>query len=480
MVSTNFTPLTRRQLGLSLSGLALGGCATTSATSQRPLVALRSLRPDAERADEPVRWTLEQRMAALGVPGVSIAIVENGQVVFDRGFGKLRVSDAEVVDGETLFQAASIGKPIAAIGIMREVERGRLPLDVDVNTLMSGFQLPDSPYTRDEKITVRRLLSHTSGLGMHGVPDVARGAPLPSLVEVLTNGGVEGGQPVGVEFVPGSRFQYSGAGYAVLQLIYEEHLAQRERFDEIFCRSVGMVSSTYALAPSNAASGHDSNGAVMDGGWRDISVAFAGGLWSNARDLATLIGRLQRSSARLGASTWRDMRTRQPNSPYGLGFEIVADGPLQRFEHKGGSAGYRSYAVGFAETGHGAVVMANSDSAVPLLFEVVRGIALAYNWPHDFARVLEAVDLSASDRSRLAGAYALDDAPDVIIYLTDRAGRLFIGESAEGEGTPLFVGEAGLLVPQTGPVDVGYSLAGNGPVREIFLRGRSLRAQRTG
>jgi CubicO group peptidase (beta-lactamase class C family) len=111
-----------------------------------------------------------------------------------------------------LFQAGSISKPVAALGALRLVEDGRLSLDDDVNRRLKGWKLPENDFTKDEKVTLRRILSHSAGLTVHGFPGYAVGAPLPTLVEILDGVKPANTSAIRVDLIPGSTNRYSGGG----------------------------------------------------------------------------------------------------------------------------------------------------------------------------------------------------------------------------------------------------------------------------
>ncbi len=152
------------------------GCAGTgTGLSQLEFTAGRPL-PDRAMAD------LMQRHA---VPGVSIAVIHGGKVDWARGYGVLRAGGAEAVDMATLFQAASISKPVTAAGALRLVNAGLLGLDEDINRELRAWKLPENDWTARTPVTLRQLLSHSAGTTVHGFPGYAKGEALPTLVQVL-------------------------------------------------------------------------------------------------------------------------------------------------------------------------------------------------------------------------------------------------------------------------------------------------------
>jgi len=133
----------------------------------------------------PERYTLAGRMLEHSVPGVSVAVVENHQLAWARGFGLREAGTEDWVSATTLFQAASISKPIAATGVLRLVESGALDLDRPVNDYLSSWQVPDNALTAQEAVTLRQLISHGAGTTVWGFPGYERGDVLPTVPQIL-------------------------------------------------------------------------------------------------------------------------------------------------------------------------------------------------------------------------------------------------------------------------------------------------------
>lgn len=158
--------------------------------------------------------SLAQRMAELHVVGVSVAVEHGGRLEWARGFG-LREVGGKQVDAETMFQAGSISKPLAAMAALKLVEQGKLKLDADVNTELTSWKLPESPAEEGAKVTLRELLTHTAGTTVHGFPGYAVGEPVPTLVQVLNGEKPANTAAIRVETKPGTKWNYSGGGYTI-------------------------------------------------------------------------------------------------------------------------------------------------------------------------------------------------------------------------------------------------------------------------
>ena len=217
-----------RTLAATIGGIAaVAGCSqrpdSASAEASTPDTAriervLSGLRPPLEVTGRPtVKWTLAERMAYHEVPGVSIAVISGGRVEWARGIGVKEAGKADSITPTTLFQAASISKPVAATGMLRLVERGTLQLDTNVNGYLKSWKVPENKFTTTEKVTLRRIASHTAGLTVHGFPGYSPTDPIPTVVQVLDGAKPANTRPVRVDTTPGAISRYSGGGTTIMQ-----------------------------------------------------------------------------------------------------------------------------------------------------------------------------------------------------------------------------------------------------------------------
>lgn len=346
----------------------------------------------------PWEFPLAERTAYHRVPGLSLAVIEDGEVIWVGGFGLTRRVTGTPVDAGTLFQAASISKPVAALAALRLVEEGRLHLDEDINGALKSWVIAETPFTRREKVTLRRLLSHTAGFNVWGFPGYAAGAPLPDLTQILEGRAPANTPAVRVGLTPGSQWLYSGGGYMVLQQLLAD--ASGESFAALTQRLVldpfGMRRSRFKqpLSPSlahKAAAGHDNHGRPVAGNWHVYPELAAAGLWATAADLARLALAVQAASAgrrtnAVDRDTARLMLTPAPlptpfGSRWGLGFEIHGEGDSACFGHGGGNEGYVAQLIAYAHTGQGAAVMTNGANGGALIAEILGSLATARRWP---------------------------------------------------------------------------------------------------
>jgi CubicO group peptidase (beta-lactamase class C family) len=326
------------------------------------------------------------------VPGVSIAVVHQGRIDWAKGYGVLESGMTAAVDTNTLFQAASISKPVSAFAALRMVDKKQLSLDEDVNLKLISWKVPANQFTARRPVTLRGILSHSAGLPMHGVPEFDSDQNPATLVQILDGtwpGAKDSVRPV---IEPGKEFRYSGGGYIILQLLMTD-VSKRpfgELVADLVLKPAGMSSSTYEQPPPRslwprAAVGHTSNGTPLHGKWHVLPELAAGGLWTTPRDLASFMIENWRSyhdkpNALLPQPLAREMLTRQIGE-YGLGLSLPNWG-VPRFQHSGGNDGYRCHMVLSIEVPDGFVIMTNGDSGEELIWDIFTILARSYNWAH--------------------------------------------------------------------------------------------------
>ena len=189
------------------------------------------------------------RMKYYKVPGLSIAIINNGKIEWEKAYN---VTSKNKVTTKTLFQAGSISKPISAVVALSLVEKNQINLDQNVNNILITWKVPDNEYTEIEKVTLRRLLSHTAGLTVHGFEGYSSSLEkkdLPTIIQTLNGENPANNPPVEPNNIPGEDFSYSGGGYVVAQKILKD--ITQDNFsnlaNEIVFKPLKMKSSTYEL-----------------------------------------------------------------------------------------------------------------------------------------------------------------------------------------------------------------------------------------
>ena len=171
-------------------------------------------------------YDLEERMAFHGIPGLSIAVIRDGEIDWAKGYGTTSLDGGRAIDAATLFQAGSISKPVAAFAALQLVDAEILTLDADVNEALTSWQVPENPFTEVAPVTLRHLLSHLAGTAVQGFLGYNAAAPLPTLIQILDGQHPANNVPITVQRVPGSSYSYSGGGFVIVQQLIEDATAQ--------------------------------------------------------------------------------------------------------------------------------------------------------------------------------------------------------------------------------------------------------------
>jgi CubicO group peptidase (beta-lactamase class C family) len=365
---------------LALTGLACGIALSAGASA----VALR-----ADELDD----TITTLMAKRHIPGLSLAIIQNGTIVKAKGYGIVENGSAIPVTADTLFQAGSVSKSVAALGALALVDTGKLSLDADVNGALKTWHVPGNSFTKENKVTLRRLLSHSAGLTIHGFSGYALDVKRPTLVQILDGEKPANTGAIRVDQIPGSQWRYSGGGYTVIQQLLIDVTGQP--FPDFMRTQVlvplGMQASSFEqpLPPDRVAftaAGHhtDNTVEVVPGRWKIHPEMAAAGLWTTPSDLARFAIALQetlsgRSHPVISSAMAAQMMTVQKNND-GLGVFLDGDGENRRFGHGGRNEGFDTQMTAYLKTGQGAVIMINTNDNSTTVATIMEKIAQVYGW----------------------------------------------------------------------------------------------------
>lgn len=314
------------------------------------------------------------------VPGAAVALVEEGKVVWARGFGIADEAEGRTMNSDTMFNTSSLSKPVTALGVMRLAEQGKLDLDAPVSRYLKRWRLPAGDFDADA-VTARRILSHTAGLSMPSVPAFMPDATLPSVVDILDGNYTdseyaEAGTRVEILYPPGEAFHYSGGGYILLGLLVEEitGVSFRDYMRSEVLTPLGMTSGRYGW--DEAVAGRLAV-PYRHSGKRAPVLRFpataGSGLYTGVSELATLVAALLtfNDEAGGGVVSAEGMKTmfeavvltgggtRMELPAMGLGFFVSKYPKL--ISHMGGNLGWRSRFLALPESGQAIVVLTNSD-----------------------------------------------------------------------------------------------------------------------
>lgn len=335
-----------------------------------------------------------ERMKHYHVPGLSIALINNGKLSLTEGFGELEAGTNSKVNSHTIFHACSISKFATAMLVLKLIEQGSLDLNEDINDRLISWKVPENGFTQNQKVTLRTLLSHQAGFidpeGSFGAYDPAQG--IPARLDLLEGRTSYCPEPFEVKYEPGSDFQYSDAGYCIIEQLIEDvsgkpftRLMNELIFEPLNMNNSRLQYSIPKVGNSRFACGHDKEGKSVAGKYPIYPYPAAAGLWSTPTDLAMLVIEIMNSltgTGKLGLSQGmiKEMITPQGCSDWtGLGVFLDHSGKELEISSLGWGIGFQCMMIAYPYVGTGAVIMTNSDLGVHqskgIIGEVVKSLA---------------------------------------------------------------------------------------------------------
>jgi len=322
-----------------------------------------------------------ERMRFYKVPGLSVAVVEDGRIE-TACFGVRDRENGWKVDAETMFQAASISKVLFAMAVMRLREVGKINLDADIREYLDSARRKEGQERKplfgtfdhqEHTVTLRSLLSHTAGFNIHGFCGYLHGSEIPSVEQILRGEPPANNVPLFQKILPDTKWIYSGGGYVLAQKAVCDALNMefRQLMQEWVLSPLGMAHSTFAQSPdaglpADHACGYDLYDRKLPGGFNHMPELAAAGLWTTPHDLALLGMELMRAvsgqSSFLSAESMGEAMTRRlPGARTGMSLFVPEDNREGFFEHSGSNIGYIASLRFKTGTGKGMVVMLNSS-----------------------------------------------------------------------------------------------------------------------
>jgi len=360
-------------------------------------------------------WTIEDRMKHYNVPGVSLAIINDGKIEWFKTYGVMNKDSKEPVTKTTLFQAGSISKPVAAYGALHVVESGKINLDENVNTYLKSWKLPDNEFTSNKKVALKHLLNHSGGVTVHGFPGYSSDLPVPTLVQVLNGEAPANTPPIRADKVPEKSFRYSGGGYTIMQqmLIDVEGKPFPLIMKEIVLDPLAMTNSTYDQPLTGellkrAASGYLPNDTMTKGERHTYPEMAAAGLWTTAEDLAKFAIDVQQSIQGKSNSVLSQPMANKMTTPFvedfvGLGLFLENLNGEHYFSHNGWDEGFSAQLVAHKDKGYGMVILINANKP-EFMSEVLRSVARTYAWPN-YTKTFTKMKMDTANFAALRGRY---------------------------------------------------------------------------
>lgn len=338
------------------------GCMTTLCSAQNNLQELTNTL----NKETPVA------LKTNNVPGAAIAILENDKLLFSKGYGFADVANQIKVNKQSGFNIGSISKMFTAWGIMKLVEEGKLKLDAPITTYLEHWELPKSDF-EITKVTVRGLLTHTAGLNVHGYNGYTTKDDLPSLIECLS-GTSNPDEKVQIVSEPETKWNYSGGGYTILQLIIEEvsGISFEAYMQQNIFKPLHMKNTSFTINEAiikTSAKAYDENGNKIP--LRLFTAKAAAGLHTTLEDLILFAKASFSSNAVLSKESINQLitPTELSNGNYGMGYMVMNRfGNFTLSGHGGSNEGWQSGFMLDFETNSAIIILTNGDAGKNVLF----------------------------------------------------------------------------------------------------------------
>jgi CubicO group peptidase (beta-lactamase class C family) len=364
-------------------------------------------------------YTLSERMKHYNVAGLSVAVIDNYQIVWAKGYGYADKKEERKVTANTLFEPGSISKSLNAVAILQLAQQGKLDLYQDINQYLVNWKFPYDTVSHGKKITTAQLLSHTAGLGVHGFPGYQRDSAIAAVTDILDGRAPSHTEAVRSVTEPGKESRYSGGGILITQQMLTDLTKQQyeQYIYEHVLRPLGMTNSSYNQPPAvsqrkNLATGYKSNGNEVPGKYFVYPEKAAAGLWTTPTDICKYILEIQQAYQGKSSKVLNQEMVKLHVTPYkndvAMGTFIQNRNGEKYFDHTASNEGFSGLFIGGLTNGKGAAIFVNSDDAT-IAFELVNSIAIAYNWAgFKKPEQITTVPVNDSITSKYIGEYILD------------------------------------------------------------------------
>lgn len=439
-------------------------CTSMSNESEDKKAELENgIRGQVKFLEEPESYSsIIDKMVEYKIPALSLAVINQGKIEWADIYQNRNFFEQQNLDSTSIFQAASLSKPVTFLAALRMHSAGEIDLDENIQDYLKDFVLPQGKQSADSPITFRNIFSHTSGIRPGGYQGYNRNEIMPTDLDILQ--GNMGVNTPAIEVItpPNETLAYSGGAYTLAELALQDFF--NDEFSNIMEKWIlepaGMNLSEFtqpfpASDSSRVAKAYTYSGDAVEGGWRNHPEQAAAGLWSNATDMAKFLIEVYNAFQGRGAIfSQSDIKSivshERDEHVYGFIVKRIEDDIS--ITHYGGNIGYRTGMTISLTSGNGLVYLTNSDNGGVLGNELLLSASQIYGWQHFKQINVQRDEVSSETLRNLSGEYKWNKQIDLSIKFDENKEQisLFFPNGDEYMLTPIRGDELDFIHPNTG------------------------------
>ncbi len=456
---------------------ANAGCITPKEAIAGKAQLENGIRRQVKFLGEPEAFSsITHKMSEYKIPALSLAVIQQGKIEWADTYQNADFLEQPTLNCTSLFQAASLSKPVTFLAAVRMQAAGKIDLDKNIQSYLKDFVLPIGKQTADNPVSFRNIFAHTSGITPGGYMGYARDLTLPSDTDILKGNAGVNSPAIAVIAPPNEKLAYSGGAYTLAELALQDTF--NNEFASIMKKwildAVGMKHSDFAqplpaakhklVAKGYTRSGEGLAGKVLDDGWRNHPEQAAAGLWSNSIDMAKFLIEIykayQGKSALFSQADIKSLISHERDGHiYGFRVEHADDGIS--ITHYGGNVGYNTGMTINLTNGNGLVYLINSDSGGALGNELLLTAAQIYNWQSFKQTTAHRKHVDAQTLRNLTGKYKWNKQVELSVSFDEgkKQVSLFFPNGDEYKLEPI-VGDALEFIHSNSSIKVSFMMAG--------------------
>lgn len=410
-------------------------CIELEGSVQRKMLLENGIRNKVKFLNETENFnSITERMAEYRIPAVSLAVINKGEIEWADTYKNPNFPQVQNLDCSSVFQAASLSKPVTFLAVLRMHSAGELDLDKNIQDYLENFELPQGKQTAENPVTFRNIFSHTSGINPGGYQGYAKNVPMPSDLDILRGSEGVNTPPIEIIMHPYETLAYSGGGYTLAELALQD--IYNDGFSNIMKKWIlepaGMNHSEFTqplldTISRQVAKGYTPSGAVVEGGWRNHPEQAAAGLWSNAVDMAKFLIEIYNAyNGKPSIFLQSDIESivSQERDGHVYGFIVSRSGDDISITHYGGNMGYRTGMTISLTSGNGLTYLINSDNGGALGNELLLSASQIYNWKHFEQTMVQRKYVEADVLRGLSGTYKWNHQIDLSITFDESSNKV--------------------------------------------------------